>query len=136
MIEISDVTPSTSIGAVCLIAGVAFFAMSYLAVVIMYKLGVVRTPPSIWGPRLFILCCCLILLGAALWSAHDAREEWTQLENAYGISRLECRGDDCTWVDERNDPAIGTLVHRDGMAGLLDSDQRPLPLAGDAGDRS
>ena len=34
MIEISDVTPSTSRGAVCIIAGVAFFTVSYLAVVI------------------------------------------------------------------------------------------------------
>jgi len=136
MIEISNVTPSTSIVAVCLIAGVAFFAVAYLAVVILYELGVVRMPPSIWGLRLFLLCSCLVLLGAALWDAHDTREEWAQLENAYGISRLECRGDDCTWVDERNNPAIGTLVHRDDMAGLLGSNQKPLPLVGDTGGQS
>lgn len=67
-----------------------------------------------------------------VWS----RWKRAQLENAYGISQLECRGGDCTWADERNDPAIGTLVHRDGMAGLLGSDQKPLPLAGDTGGRS
>lgn len=136
MIEINNVTPLTSIVVVCLIAGVAFFAVAYLAVVVLYELGVVRMPPSIWGLRLFTIGVCLTALGMAIWGARDTRQEWAQLENAYGISRLECRGGDCTWVDARNNPAIGTLVHRDDMAGLLDSNQKPLPLVGDAGGQS
>ena len=49
------------------------------------------------------------------------------LESAHGIEQLECRNADCTWIAD-GEPGAGTLVQRDNMAGLLDANQKPLPL--------
>ena len=50
-----------------------------------------------------------------------------RLENAYGIEQLECSNDACTWL-KGGQPAAGTLVRRGDTAGLLDSNQTPLPV--------
>lgn len=52
-----------------------------------------------------------------------------KLESAYGIEQLECSDDTCTWLKD-GQPAAGTLVQRGDMAGLLDSNQTPLPMVG------
>lgn len=72
----------------------------------------------------------MVLAGITV-AVMDSREDdrvYGQLENSYGISQLECTKDACTWVDANNRPAAGTLVDRDMTAGLLDSDQKPLPV--------
>lgn len=72
----------------------------------------------------------MVLAGITL-AVMDSSEDdrvYGQLENSYGISQLECTEDACTWVDANNRPAAGTLVDRDMTAGLLDSDQTPLPV--------
>ncbi len=51
------------------------------------------------------------------------------LGESYGIEQLECTDDACTWVKD-GQPAAGTLVQRSDMAGLLDSNQTPLPIVG------
>ena len=52
-----------------------------------------------------------------------------KLESAYGIEQLECSDNTCTWLKD-GQPAAGTLVQRGDMAGLLDSNQTPLPVVG------
>lgn len=53
-----------------------------------------------------------------------------KLESAYGIEQLECSDNTCTWLKD-GQPAAGTLVQRGDMAGLLDSNQTPLPMVGE-----
>lgn len=57
-----------------------------------------------------------------------------KLESAYGIEQLECSACACTWL-KKGQPAAGTLVRRGDMAGLLDSNQKPLPLVNDEATR-
>lgn len=70
-----------------------------------------------------------ILLLLSLGSMFSPTFDTGKLESAYGIEQLECSDNTCTWLKD-GQPAVGTLVQRGDMAGLLDSNQTPLPMVG------
>ena len=76
----------------------------------------------------FLVFMVLAGITVTVMNSREDDRVYGQLENSYGISQLECTEDACTWVDANNRPAAGTLVDRDMKAGLLDSDQKPLPV--------
>lgn len=91
-----------------------------------------------WDSTLWAIGCTaltwlvLLVVGLAIWLRSDLVEErqvYDLLGESYGIEQLECSDDACTWVKD-GQPAAGTLVKRGDMAGLLDSNQTPLPMVG------
>lgn len=88
---------------------------------------------------LYTLIAVLVffVVGYVVWEWNARTEERRMYElmgESYGIEQLECSDDACTWLKD-GQPAAGTLVRRDDKAGLLDSDQKPLPLVDDEATR-
>ena len=79
----------------------------------------------------------LFFIGLMVWEWNAQAEEQRMYElmnECYGIEQLECSDGTCTWLKD-GQPAAGTLVQRGDMAGLLDSNQTPLPLVNDEATR-
>ena len=103
-----------------------------LAGAIAVKLIVPRMEPLSGGNVATLLCgmfgAFLFFLGCMVMFSPTF--DTGKLESAYGIEQLECSTCACTWLKD-GQPAAGTLVRRGDMAGLLDSNQTPLPIIGE-----
>lgn len=128
MIEVTafPVSAANMIMVAAAIVGAIVFLVFFAAV---HYRGVEGAIGGVPGIALFIVTVAgMVLALVCIAGPSFARDSTLRtLESAYGIERLECCNTDCTWI-AGGDPGAGTLVQRDNMAGLLDANQKPLPL--------
>lgn len=127
MIEVTTFpvsTIETIMLVVAIVAGIVF--LIFLAAVHRRGMEAIDGLPGIAMGSVMVMLIVLVVV----WSVgmdFVRGSTLKTLESAYGIEQLECRNTDCTWIAD-GEPSAGTLVQRDNMAGLLDANQKPLPL--------